>query len=31
MTADFTMPLLVVDDYQTLVRLLRTLLNQLVF
>lgn len=28
MTADFTMPILVVDDYQTMVRIIRNLLKQ---
>ncbi len=31
MTADFTMPILVVDDYQTMVRIIRNLLKQIGF
>ncbi len=31
MTADFNMPILVVDDYQTMVRIIRNLLKQIGF
>ena len=31
MTADFAMPILVVDDYQTMVRIIRNLLKQIGF